>query len=478
VPLLERPPRSDAADAGATLADAADTNETLSGEPRLPGSSRLTTALYTLAFLAVCNLVISCVRLATAVNHRPGELRLLAEIAVSVGSLWWAVRRTRSRGGLRPVSGRLGSLGPEARPTTLEPAGTPSRWWPWLRRARQVAVPALMVLGAISVAGQWGTVEAAVRQFVHLHWRWIRWAIYAEALSIVAYAWISRALLRASRRPISMGRLIAIGLGSNALATSVPGGPAWAATFTFDQFRRRGVTRGRAAVALCSTVVVSIASLTVLLVVGVDLAGSHGPAAAFRPLITAAAAALMVVFALFAVPSTRRRLVRVTARRAGPRSRRLGRAARSPLDAMGLPRVAVGHLAEGLAASLLSWLADCGCLVAAILAVSGHVPWTGILVIYGVTQIAENLPITPGGIGVVEGALSLMLVAYGMSTDTAVAAVLLYRIISFWLLVPLGWLAAGGLVLERRCERPRRVPAGGPGPAIVTPPLVAPRALP
>jgi putative heme transporter len=106
------------------------------------------------------------------------------------------------------------------------------------------------------------------------------------------------------------------------------------------------------------------------------------------------------------------------------------------------------------------------------------VPWTGILVIYGVTQIAENLPITPGGIGVVEGALSLMLVAYGMSTDTAVAAVLLYRIISFWLLVPLGWLAAGGLVLERRCERPRRVPAGGPGPAIVTPPLVAPRALP
>jgi uncharacterized membrane protein YbhN (UPF0104 family) len=67
-----------------------------------------------------------------------------------------------------------------------------------------------------------------------------------------------------------------------------------------------------------------------------------------------------------------------------------------------------------------------------------------------VAQIAENLPITPGGIGVVEGTLSLLLVAYGMPTDTAVAAVLLYRIISFWVLVPVGWLTAGGLVVVQR----------------------------
>ena len=118
-------------------------------------------------------------------------------------------------------------------------------------------------------------------------------------------------------------------------------------------------------------------------------------------------------------------------------------------------------LAGSFLAALLNWLTDCGCLVAAILAVSGHVPWRGLLVIYAATQVAENLPITPGGIGVVEGTLGLMLVAYGMPTDTAAAAVLLYRIVSFWVLVPLGWLTAGGLVLVHRprtgeTKRPER----------------------
>ena len=298
-----------------------------------------------------------------------------------------------------------------------------------------------------------------MRQLGHVQWRWIRWAVYAEALSIVAYAWMSRALLRAGHRRVSMGRLIAIGLASNALATSVPGGPAWAATFTFEQFRRRGVTRGRAAVVLGFTLVASITSLIVLIDVGVDVAGSHEPAAAFRPLSTATGVALGVLVALVATKPTRRWLVGAMCRLTTHRCRRLSQALRSRLGVIDIPSVTVRRLAETAGASLLNWLADCGCLVAAILAVSGHVPWSGVLVIYGVTQIAQNLPITPGGIGVVEGTLSLMLVAYGMSTDTAVAAVLLYRIISFWILVAVGWLAVGGLALERRRASSRPLPA-------------------
>jgi len=48
------------------------------------------------------------------------------------------------------------------------------------------------------------------------------------------------------------------------------------------------------------------------------------------------------------------------------------------------------------------------------------------------------------------------LVAYGMPASTAVAAVLLYRIISFWILVPIGWAAWGALMLEERRAGPRR----------------------
>ena len=113
---------------------------------------------------------------------------------------------------------------------------------------------------------------------------------------------------------------------------------------------------------------------------------------------------------------------------------------------------------------MLNWITDCGALVASILAVSGHVPWRGVLVVYAVSQIAEALPFTPGGLGVVEGTASLLLIAYGMPSGTAVAAVLLYRIISFWVLVPIGWAAVGALVIAGRqsdahaLTRPARPP--------------------
>jgi hypothetical protein len=91
-----------------------------------------------------------------------------------------------------------------------------------------------------------------------------------------------------------------------------------------------------------------------------------------------------------------------------------------------------------------------------IIAVHGHVPWRGLLVAYTVGQVAASLPITPGGLGVVEGSITGLLVAYGMSTKVALAAVLLFRVVSFWALVPVGWIAWATLTLVGR-RRPARV---------------------
>ena len=49
---------------------------------------------------------------------------------------------------------------------------------------------------------------------------------------------------------------------------------------------------------------------------------------------------------------------------------------------------------------------------------------------------------TPGGLGAVEVALSTGLAAIGMPSAAAISAVLLYRIATFWLPVPVGWAAA------------------------------------
>jgi uncharacterized membrane protein YbhN (UPF0104 family) len=95
-----------------------------------------------------------------------------------------------------------------------------------------------------------------------------------------------------------------------------------------------------------------------------------------------------------------------------------------------------------------NWLLDLTCLAVAFSAVHSQVPWRGLLLAYGAGQLAANLPLTLGGLGVVEGSLTIALVFYGGAQAATVAAVLLYRIISFWLLLPAGWSAA--LVLRTR----------------------------
>src|SRR4051794_1063821 len=110
----------------------------------------------------------------------------------------------------------------------------------------------------------------------------------------------------------------------------------------------------------------------------------------------------------------------------------------------------------------VNWLGDIACLAMAYLAVGVAIPWRGVLLAYGAAQLAANLPVTPGGLGVVEGSMTIALVAYGGAEASTVAAVLLYRLVSFWLPIPLGYLAGAGLALQHRMRRGR---GGEPVPA-------------
>jgi uncharacterized membrane protein YbhN (UPF0104 family) len=94
------------------------------------------------------------------------------------------------------------------------------------------------------------------------------------------------------------------------------------------------------------------------------------------------------------------------------------------------------------------------------LAVGAGVPWKGLLLAYGAGQLAANLPITPGGLGVVEGSITIAIVAFGGAATSTVVAVLLYRVISFWLILPAGWSAMALLAWSGR-RRPWTMPAAG-----------------
>jgi putative heme transporter len=124
-------------------------------------------------------------------------------------------------------------------------------------------------------------------------------------------------------------------------------------------------------------------------------------------------------------------------------------------------------LVTGLA--LANWLTDATVLAVSIHAAGAAVPWHVLLLIYGSGVAAQSLTVTPGGFGVAEGTLALTLVAAGLRPGPALAAVLLYRLVSFWLVACAGWLVF--LRLRRRhlpegappagqIRRPRPVPGG------------------
>jgi uncharacterized protein (TIRG00374 family) len=80
-------------------------------------------------------------------------------------------------------------------------------------------------------------------------------------------------------------------------------------------------------------------------------------------------------------------------------------------------------------------------LAASVGAFGGDVSLPAVLAVYlGGTAVAAASP-TPGNLGAVEVALSAGLTTVGVAAGPAVAAVLLYRLLTFWLPVLPGFLA-------------------------------------
>ena len=83
-------------------------------------------------------------------------------------------------------------------------------------------------------------------------------------------------------------------------------------------------------------------------------------------------------------------------------------------------------------------------------AIGAHGSLALTLLAYAATQLLGQIPITPGGLGVVEAALTGSLVVAGTSTAQAALATLAYRLVSYWLVVLAGLVA---WLVHRRRDR-------------------------
>jgi len=301
-----------------------------------------------------------------------------------------------------------------------------------------LAVAAAAAVAAL-VKFRAGSLLPSLGELGHPRAGWLAVAVAAELASLAAYALVVRELLRAGDVVARVSHLLRTTVAGIAMSASLPGGQVASAAYWYRRLRHEGASRGLSAYAMVGSMVAGVVSLAALFVAGVAAAGGAGPVASARTPILAGCAALVVI--VVAVRSRAVRAGTALVRRLAPEV--------PDRYAVGPSRAAlVGALAVG------NWVLDCACLAAALAAVHADVSLRSILLAYTLSQLVGALPVLPGGGGTVEASLILTFAAFGQTSASVVAGVLLFRLISCWGLVPVGWAA---VILEGRAL----VPLGG-----------------
>jgi uncharacterized protein (TIRG00374 family) len=355
--------------------------------------------------------------------------------------------------------------------------------WPSKRQLRRLWRPFRIVAGFVLlgvavwvVSGKSSELSGASAYLTQLRWEWLALAAVAEFACYAALACVERVLMRAGQVAARLGRLTAITFAASAIQSALPVGAAFAGVYNFRQYQLMGADEVLSGWTVLASGAVSFVTLAALAGIGLSMAASLGTT---LDLVGAIVGVLVVVVLVVIAWSTRARLFRLADKVVAVFERRLHRepgqlgdpltAVRERMRAFAPSR---GEWAQAALAGTASWLLDCSCLGAALLAVGAPVPWRGLLLAYCGGQLAVNLPITPGGLGVVEGSLTIALVDFGGGKAPTVAAVLLYRLFSFWLPLPVGagcWL--GLAQRRRRDERALRAESAVPNEPVPNEPV-------
>ena len=311
---------------------------------------------------------------------------------------------------------------------------------------------------------------------------WVVAAVLVEVVSYAARGAASAVVLRRGGAVVGPMTMAAATLAGDAAAYCLPFGFAASGVVMVGVLRRRHVSAALAGWMFAVSSVFYVASITTLTIVAVQIPGGDNPISGLQTISIVLLIVLALVgagYALLRRPAVRGRLVRALPSIARP-SRRLRPTAstlraglrpyastlRAGLRAWArqLRTVRLTPVA-GVAAFILmtvSWLTDVAVLALAFVALHSTPPWTGLLLAYCAGQIAASMPVTPGGIGVVEGSITLALVAFGGAETITLAAVLLYRLIAYWGCIPAGGLAL--LALRGTSRSPAKLAVTQPDP--------------
>ncbi|MDA8318076.1 MAG: lysylphosphatidylglycerol synthase transmembrane domain-containing protein [Acidimicrobiales bacterium] len=266
-----------------------------------------------------------------------------------------------------------------------------------------------------------------------------------EVIALLAYAELSHTVLSpgAPRRTV----LFRVNMSSLAVSHVVPGGTAPGTAVGYRLLTELGVPSGTAAFGLATQGIGSAVVLNVIfflaLLISIPLTG-------YNPLYGFAAIFGVILIGLFAGM-----VLLLTRGQRAALERLHGWANKVPLlnadklttlvqtiaDRLQIllrNRALLVHALEWAAAN---WLFDAASLWVFVLAFGHVVSPIDLLVAYGLANILAVIPITPSGLGVVEGVLIPSLVGFHVPKTVAILGVLSWRLVNFWLPIPGGGIA-------------------------------------
>jgi uncharacterized membrane protein YbhN (UPF0104 family)/tRNA A-37 threonylcarbamoyl transferase component Bud32 len=290
-----------------------------------------------------------------------------------------------------------------------------------------VSVIAGMV-GAYLVLSQLGNVDV-VALASSADWRWFGVGVVGSALSYLAAAFM---LIGFVPERLRLSRTVLVQVAASFVKLVAPAAVGGIAVNT-RYLQKAGVPAAQAAASVGASQLTGMGCHVLLIllfgyVTGTDTSGPSLPPS--RAIIIALLAAAVLTIIVFAIGPLRRLITSRT------RSLFAGVVPRL-LDVLQSPK----KIATGLGGTLMLTAAFVLCLDASIRAFGGSLGLATVAVVFLTGNALGSAAPTPGGLGAVEGALSLGLTLAGLPAGTATSAVLMFRLLTFWLPVLPGWAA-------------------------------------
>lgn len=276
---------------------------------------------------------------------------------------------------------------------------------------------------------------------------WIAAAIVLSFASFFCTSLIYDVALRSlGYRKFGMLRIYAVTIVALILSQSIPAGGVASYAFLTQAMRRRGVPPGHSAVLASLEAITYVIAMLIMFGFGVSyLAIRTGIGAAESTSLVAVAVPIMLVGgALFVITrpqptllrwglAIKRWFVRLIRRPVSDESvfRLVDDIARGRDLVMERPWVLVAMVAV----ELLSLIGHSFVLLFVIYSLGGTASPLAVIASFGIMMVTSTFNVLPGGGGTVEAVLALTLQGFGVG-DTAIVAAVIFRLINFWMMVP------------------------------------------